>query len=190
YVRLNAEEDGAVDSAERLSEIVNPVWIKVLEAIARGVNAALDGAHQLHKIGCGLLQGVTRSNDALRAQHKRGRALRAGDLPVAVLVKTAPALREGHRCSTLLQGQRAVGAKAVANHIDGDGGNAVVRKRGSHREGSSLLAVSKAVAEDRHRPAVAGAWPGGNKQVEEQFFRSLRGNALPCRYLGNKNVAI
>src|SRR5262249_2568862 len=79
---------------------------------------------------------------------------------------------------------------AVANHIDGDGGNAVVRKRGSHREGSSLLAVSKAVAEDGHRPAVAGARAGGNKQVEEQFFRSLRGNALPCRYLGNKNVAI
>src|SRR5262249_2813311 len=76
------------------------------------------------------------------------------------------------------------------NHIDSDGGNAVVRQRGSYREGPSLLAVSKAVAEDGHWPAVARARSRGNKQVEEHLFRSLRRNALAGRHLGDKDVGV
>src|SRR6185312_3984839 len=72
HIRLNAKEDGAVNSAEGLSGVIDTVGVEIRQAIAIGINAALNSADHLHQISRSLLQGIARSNAALRTQHKRG----------------------------------------------------------------------------------------------------------------------
>src|SRR5258705_12926312 len=78
----------------------------------------------------------------------------------------------------------------MANNIDRYAGNSVVRQRGSHRKRCALLAVSKAVAENRHRPAIGWTRPGRDEQVEEYVFRTLCWDGVACSHLRNKYAGI
>ena len=63
---------------------------------------------------------------------------------------------------------------AVADHIDGDGGDASRRQHRSHDPRCALLAVREAVAEERHRPTGRGFDAGRNEQGELQLISALR----------------
>src|SRR6185437_692952 len=116
--------------------------------------------------------------------------LYGSDLAVAVLINSPATLRERRRCGPLLDGERAVCTKAVTHYIDSDTGNPVMRQRGGHGKRSTLLAVSKSVTEDRHRPAIGWARSGRNEQVEKQLLCTLRRHTLRGWNLRNENAGV
>src|SRR5439155_15478190 len=93
HVRLEGDELGAVDAAERLPEVVDAAGVQVGGTVAVDVDADLEHAHELHEVGDRLPQAVAVAHDSV-GPHGAG-ALHGLDRAVAVLIDAAPAVRNG-----------------------------------------------------------------------------------------------
>src|ERR1041385_9464583 len=78
----------------------------------------------------------------------------------------------------------------MADHIDCDAGDSIMRKRGCYGKRRTLLAVSKSMPKNRHRPAIRWARSRWDKQVEEDVLRALCRNALGGGHLWDEHVGV
>src|ERR1041384_1570553 len=78
----------------------------------------------------------------------------------------------------------------MADHIDCDAGDAIVRKGGRYSKRRALLAVSKSMPKNRHRPAIRWARSRWDKQVEEDVLRALCRNALGGGHLWDEHIGV
>ncbi len=159
HQRVHRHQERAVDAAERLPEVDDPLAVEIHVAVAVHVHAAADGADELHQVRGGLAQPVAAADQRERRARPGPDALRRADAPVAVQVHAAAA--RGQRDRVLAgaeHGERALGPAAVAHHVDGHGGVAEARHGAGHRHRDEVAIVAEAVAEDRHRPAARWAW--------------------------------
>src|SRR5262249_38230577 len=118
HARLDGEEDGAENPAERLAEVVNAGRIQIAGAVAGYGRPALDHPDELHQVCHGLPLRVTVRDNRLW----RGRelALPHPNGVVAILVDAATARGERHRLGPrLVDRECAEWAEAVAGDVDG-----------------------------------------------------------------------
>src|SRR5262249_34712186 len=163
--RVHRHEQRAVDAAEGLARVVDARAVEIGLAVAVHVHAAANGPDELHQIGHGLAQTVTTGDESQRPAHRRGHALRAADTPVAVQVEPAAARGEHQRLlAALLDGERAVRPSAVADHVDGHGGEATTREGARDEWGDQILVVTEAVTEDDDGPAWRGHRAPGKEE--------------------------
>jgi hypothetical protein len=170
---FDAEEDRAVDAAERLAGVVDAVRIEIGRAVAVDVDADLDLAHQLHQVRHRLAQAVTAGDDGQRTD--RADAFGRVDLAVAVLVDAAPA--RGHddrRAAGRQHVQHALRAAAMAGDADRDGGDAVVREGRRDGPRRAIHAVGEPMPEDRDRPAAGRARTARQEHFHDQVVDALR----------------
>ena len=187
-IGFNPQQLGAVDAAKRLTRVVNALRVEIGCAVTVNVDANLDLPHQLHQVDHGLAQAVPAADDGAR---RRGvHAFGAADGAVTVLIKTSPACGYADRRATGGQHiERAQRTAAVADHVDGQRGDA---SRGKHRADCprrTVHAVGEAVAENRHRPAARRLGAGRHEELEDQVTAALRARAAVERGCGRDRLA-
>src|SRR5581483_3829659 len=156
-------------------------------SVAVHIDARLDLPHQLHQVDDRLAQGVRAAENA--ARRGGAAALGAVDAGVAVLVDAAAARGKSRGSAGRVDGQRAERSAAVADDVDGDSRDALLRHFRRHHERGALLTVAEAVAEYGDRPAVRRSRPRRHEKIEVNFLRAARRRRARPRTDGGNEFA-